>query len=208
MHRYIEKRAEKVKEKIEEDINSNLNMIEDCFSHFLNGKERKFIEYYNSTVLKGGKINFREFSKQWVLRLSKDFYADFENDYEKRIDEIRNKRDIIDFYISYCIPKEGRTQHSFCSKLFHTIIPDKFPPVDSKLRKEFGLINENYLLSILIIKKAYKDYIRDNKDKIEKIREKLFRQKKFGILQINEISSIRIIDMFYRHCVQPKSRKR
>lgn len=198
MDRYIEKKTEKVKEKIEEDINSkNLSEIEDCFNYFLNDKELNFIKFYNSTVLGREKIKFREFSKQWVLRLGKNFYTDFDNEYDERINEIKKKRDIVGFYITYCMPEGENVQHSFCSKLFHTILPEEFPPVDSKLREKFHLLNENYLLSILIIQKAYEDYIRDNKDKINKIRE-ILSQKKFELLQIYKISNIRIIDMFYR----------
>jgi len=211
MDRYIEKKAEKVKEKIEEDINSkNLSEIKDCFNYILNDKELKFIEYYNSTVLKGKKIDFEEFSKQWGLIFAKDFYANFnkvfKKDYDKRINEIRKKRDIIDFYIRFCIPKEGYIQHSFCSKLFHTILPEEFPPVDSNLINRFKLKNESYILSIFIIKKAYEEYIKNNEDKIDKIREILSKEK-FKDLQIKKISNIRIIDMFYRWYIKNKSIK-
>jgi len=205
MHRYIEKKAKRVKEKIEEVIKKNLSEIEDCFNYFLNDKELNFIKYYNSTVLEGMKIDFGEFSKQWGLRLRKAFYADFDKERDKRINEIREKEDIVDFYISYCIPKKGNIQHSFCSKLFHTILPDKFPPVDSNLRNVFKLQNESYILSILIIKKAYEDYIRDNKDKINEIQGIL---RKFELLQIDKISDIRVIDMFYRCYANNKSTKK
>ncbi len=208
MDRYIEKKAKKVKEKIEEDISSkNLNEIENCFNYFLNEKELNFIKYYNSTVLKRKKINFREFSNQWGLRLSKNFYTDFDNECDKRMSEIREKKDIVGFYIRYCIPDKGKIQHSFCSKLFHTILPKEFPPVDSKLIDRFKLGGESYILRILIIKKAYEDYIRDNKDKINEIKYVLSKPK-FSKLQIDKISDIRIIDMFYRCCVNNKSTKK
>ncbi len=207
MVRYIEEKAKKVKEIIEEDINSkNLNEIEDCFNCFLNDKELKFIKYYSSTVSGREKIKFKDFTKQWGLRISKKFYTNFDKEHDNRINEIREKKDIVDFYIRYCIPKEGRIQHSFCSKLFHTILPEEFPPVDSNLINRFKLKNESYILSILIIKKAYEEYIKNNEDKIDKIREILSKEK-FKDLQIKKISNIRIIDMFYRCYAKTKSSK-
>ena len=126
LKRYIERKSEKVKEILEKDINpKRLNEIENCFNYYLI-HEKIFLDYYNKTVIELNKdeINFVEFGNQWrLLRSNKDFYVKFNKvfgkEYDKGINEIRKKGDIVSFYDKYCVPNEGKIQHSFCSKLFH-----------------------------------------------------------------------------------------
>jgi|GEM_PF-2556742 len=203
MDRYIEKKAEEVKKILEEITPEGEKKIKDCFSYFLNNKkEMKFIDYYKKTVLEKDKINFVNFRNQWGLqRANKDFYVNFNKvfgkEYDKGISEIREKKDIVGFYVTYCMPEGENVQGSFCSKLFHTIFPEEFPPVDRNLRNTFKLQNESFILAILIIKKGYKEYIQDNENKFKHIRDVLPNEK-FNELKINKISNIRIIDMFCR----------
>ena len=89
-----------------------------------------------------------------------------------------------------------KSPSSFCSKLFHTVLPNEFPPVDNPIKNRFNLQNEDFIDSVLIIKKGYELFLEDNQDKIHLIKGVLSKPK-FAELRVNELSDIRILDMYY-----------
>ena len=189
------KKAILVKNKIEEDLRKE--DIEKFFDKFQEDQRTlSFIEYYNKTVLDKERIKFGKFSYQWALHLPKKFYTFFDKNYDFMISEIRGKENITDFYNRFCIDNLGKKRGSFCSKLFHTILPSKFSPVDNQIRKRFNLQNEDFITSILIIKRGYELFIKENTKLINLIRKTLSKSK-FSYLRIKELSDIRILDMYY-----------
>jgi len=201
MNQYILSKAILVKEKIEEDFRKE--DFEKFFDKFQHDKRTlSFIKYYNKTVLDKERIKFSEFSYQWALHLSKKFYTSFDINYDSMISEIKNKKDIEDFCERFCIDNLGKRRKirgSFCSKLFHTILPSEFPPVDNQIRKRFNLQNlqkEDYVESIIIIKRGYELFIKENPKLINLIR-KILSKNRFSYLRINELSDMRILDMYY-----------
>ncbi len=198
MKDYIESKAVLVKKKIEEDFKElDGKDLERFFDRFQNDKRTlSFINYYNKTVLDREKIKFSTFGYQWALHLTRKFYTFFDENHDSMINEIKNKKKIRDFHNSFCIDNLGKRRGSFCSKLFHTVLPSEFPPVDNAIRKRFELNNEDFITSVLIIKMGYELYIKDNQEKINLFR-KILSKDKFSYLRINELSNIRILDMFY-----------
>jgi len=198
MDKNIELRSDLIKKKIEDDLDSiDEEYLEKFFDKFKWDKRTlSFIKYYNKTVLDEIRIKFSTFTYQWALHLTRKFYTYFDENYDKVINEIKTKKDLINFYNNFCIDELGIRRGSFCSKLFHTILPSEFPPVDNAIRKHFGLNNEEFIVSVLIIKKGYEKYIQDNRKKINLIRN-ILSKNKFSYLRINELSDIRILDMFY-----------
>ncbi|VVB82415.1 Uncharacterised protein [uncultured archaeon] len=186
-----------VKKQIEKDFSKlNARKIENFFEKFLKDKRNKdFIDYYNRTVLNEEKIDFGEFKSQWGIQgMKKTFYSFFNKNYKKLQKEIIKERDIKKFFEKYCCKE--RNEYTFCTKLFHTILPREFPPVDNAIRNKFGLQEEEFMESVLIIKKAYEKFIDKNPKKIEAIREVL-SQSKFDYLRPERLSDIRILDMYY-----------
>lgn len=142
------------------------------------------------------RIKFSEFSYQWALHLTKKFYTYFDENYDFLINEIINRKNIKDFHDRFCIDNLGKRRGSFCSKLFHTILPSEFPPVDNPIRKRFNLQNEDFITSVLVIKRGYELFTKENSELINLIRKMLLKNK-FSYLRINELSDIRILDMYY-----------
>ncbi len=118
----------------------------------------------------------------------------FNKNFDMFKEEIKKEKDIRNFFEKYCC--RVRKESSFCSKLFHSILPDEFPPVDNFIRKKFNLQKEEFIKSVLIIKRGYKLFTEENPDKIDQIR-KLLSKPKFDYLRINKLSDIRILDMYY-----------
>lgn len=196
----IEEFLRKVIEKDFENLDEQ--KLEDFFNKFINDKSFSFINYYNKTVLDREKINFREFvsPKNWAIRgMDREMVEYFNNNYNKLKEEILREKDISKFFKIYCCrEKDGRKRRegSFCSKLFHTFLPHEFPPVDSNIRKHFGLKYNHFINDVLLVKKGYQQFIKENSKIIKKIREVLSKNI-FSKLRIKELSDIRILDMYY-----------
>jgi len=187
-----------VKQIIEEDFKElNEQELENFFDSFQRDKRTlSFIAYYNKTVLDKEKINFATFSYQWALHLTKAFYTYFDNNYDSLINRITEKKDIREFHNRFCIDNLGKRRGSFCSKLFHTILPAEFPPVDNPIKRHFKLQKEEFIDSVLIIKQGYELFIKENPKQLTLIK-KVLSKDKFFYLRIAELSDIRILDMYY-----------
>jgi len=197
MEQEFESKANFVKIQIEKDFNAlNELELEQFFEKFKDDKRTfSFLEYYNKTALDKEKIDFGEFKRQWAIQgMTKEVFNFFSDNFEKLKEEINKEKDIKKFFEKYCCTV--RKEASFCSKLFHTILPDEFPPVDNPIKNKFHLQKEEFIKSVLIIKHGYKLFIAENSDKIKLIR-KLLSKPKFAYLRINELSDIRILDMYY-----------
>jgi len=197
MEQHLESKPILVKKKIEEDFKKfNERELERFFDKFQNDERTiLFIKYYNKTALDKERIKFGEFKHQWAIQgMTKDVYNYFDRNYDELKKEIIREKNIRAFFEKYCVKK--RREGSFCSKLFHTILPSEFPPVDNPIRKRFNLQNEEFITSVLIIKNGYELFIKENSKLINLIR-KVLSKSKFAYLRIDELSDIRILDMYY-----------
>jgi len=194
MNKYIKSRAILVKKKIEEDFGKE--NVEFFFDKFKGDKRTvSFIEYYNKTILDKEKIRFGKFKYQWAIQgMPKSFYTYFDKNYDELIKEIKKDKNIETFFKKYCI--HDRKEVSFCSKLFHTILPSEFSPLDTAIRKRFNLDREDSIKNVLIIKRGYELFIKENSELMNLIR-KILSKSKFSYLRINELSNVRILDMYY-----------
>lgn len=196
--------GKKVKEKIKEDFqNLNERQLEYFFDKFISDPTFSFIKYYNKTILDREKIDFKEFvsPKNWAIRgIDKETIEYFNKNYDKLKEEITREKDISKFFETHCYRKRKngriRREGSFCSKLFHTFLPQEFPPVDSNIRKHFDLKDDNFIKDVLLVKEEYQQFIKKNPEIIRKIRIILSKDKFFE-LRAKELSDVRILDMYY-----------
>lgn len=194
---YIELKAIAVKRQIGEDLSSiTVETIEKLFSDSLKDKRViSFLNYYNKVVLDKGNIDFGEFKHQWAIQgMKKRTYQEFSNHFGERKKEIIKEKNIRDFYNKYC--RTERNEAAFCCKLFHTILPNEFPPLDNPIRKYFKLHRMDFIDTVLIVKRAYELFIKDNRDKVQFMRKTLLKPK-FSIIRVSEISDLRLLDMYY-----------
>ncbi len=194
---YIDSKAAEIKKQIEKEIipltsKDILELFNDAIE---DNRSLSFINYYNKTVLDKETINFGEFKRQWAIQgMKKYIYQDFDKNFKERKLEIIKEKNIKDFYNKYC--RIERNEAAFCGKLFHTILPDEFPPLDNPIKNHFKLQNTDFIESVLIVKKAYGLFIKENQDKVQMIRTNLSKTK-FEIIRINELSDFRLLDMYY-----------
>ena len=194
---FIDLKAIEVKSKIENDVaGMTAAEIDKFFTKKLFDKRViSFTKFYNKTVLDKERFNFGEFKHQWAIQgMKKHIYQYFEDNFEELKREIINEKNILSFYNKYC--RKERNEASFCCKLFHTSLPDEFSPLDNPIREHFKLQRIDFMESFLIVKKAYELFIKDDKDQIQMIRD-ILNKPKFKVLRVNEISDLRLMDMFY-----------
>jgi hypothetical protein len=201
MEEELESKANFVKIQIQRDFNAlSESDLEIFFEKFKDDKRTlSFLEYYNKTVLDKQNIDFGQFKRQWAIQgMTKKVCTFFNERFDELKEEIEKEQNVKTFFEKYCCPPctERRKEASFCSKLFHTILPDEFPPVDNPIRRKFHLQKEEFIESILIIKRGYNLFAQENPDKINLIR-RLLSKPQFAYLRVNELSDIRILDMFY-----------
>lgn len=197
MNNEFESKANSVKIQIEKDFNAlDESELVEFFKKFKDdSRTLSFLEYYNKSVLDKEKIDFGEFKRQWAIQgMTREVFNFFTENFNELKEEIKKERDIKSFFEKYCCTV--RKEASFCSKLFHTILPDEFPPVDNPIKKKFHLQKEEFIKSVLIIKRGYQLFIKENQDKINLIK-KILSKPEFAYLRISELSDIRILDMYY-----------
>ena len=191
-----------ISKKISLDFSGlDIEKIPDFFKRIIDDKRmRGFFEFYNETVLDKKDFTYGTFKYQWGIQgMKKETMNYFNSKYRLIKEEIINENDIIKFYENHCTDKtEGvyRKEGSFCSKLFHTYHPDETPPMDNPIRGYFELQNVEFIKGVVILREGYQKAVEENKDYIGSIRKKL-DTKEFSFLRINELSDIRILDLFY-----------
>jgi len=187
-----------INKKIEEDFrNLDEKEIEKFFDNFKNDKRTlSFINYYNRTVLDKERIKFSEFSYQWALHLPKEFYSRFDENYDFLIGEIKSKKNIKEFHNKFCIDARGKRMGSFCSKLFHSILPSEFTPLDTPIRRYFGLQKEEFIEAVMMVKEGYSLFSKEKPELINSVRE-LLSKDKFSYMRVKEVSDMRLLDMYY-----------
>lgn len=190
-------RFDEIKIQIENDIASvTAEDLDIFFTESLNDKRAiSFLNYYNKTVLDKEIINFGEFKHHWAIQwMRKQVYQEFDNHFEETKQEIIKNKDIVAFFNKYC--RTERDEAAFCCKLFHTILPNEFPPLDNPIRKHFKIHRMDFIESLLVVKKAYELFIGDNMKTIHLFRQKL-QEPKFKFFRVRELSDLRILDMYY-----------
>ncbi len=168
---------------------------ESLFNSFeLDNRTLSFIGYYNRTVLDNERIRFGEFKHQWAIQgMTGEVIKYFDDNYDALRNEILEEKNIKRFYLRHCI--SVRKEASFCSKLFHTHLPNDFPPLDNPIRNQFNLGKEEFIKNVLIVRDAYKQFIEDNGVYIKMVRS-ILSDPKYSYLRASELSDIRIIDMY------------
>ena len=189
--------ASLVYKQIQQDfVSLNMCDLERFFNSF-RGDNRvlSFIRYYNRTVLDKERFDFGEFKHQWAIQgMTKEVIDYFDSNYDNFKKEIIEEKNLKKFFIRYCC--RVRKEASFCSKLFHTFLPDEIPPLDNPIKKMFHLQNEEFINSVFVVKIGYRMFSKNHTDKIESIRA-LLSKPQFKYLRVNELSDLRILDMYY-----------
>lgn len=122
----------------------------------------------------------------------------------KEIVALLEKKDFLSLYDSYFqqqdTSKNGPSnQGCFWGKLIHLIYPTEYAAIDNAQRKLLKTNNNLFIIDYFVINLAYKKWIKDNPDKIKKIRNitlKVYKSANLELQNPTALSDLRLLDIF------------
>ena len=115
-----------------------------------------------------------------------------------------DKNDLVSIYLDYFAHasiKHGtkfvkKNLASFFAKFIHTFRPNEYCALDNPIKNYFGLSNESFYLSFLIISTAYKSWINDNTHMIAQVREQL-KLNRVANNYSNQMTDLKLLDLIF-----------
>jgi hypothetical protein len=187
--------------------NNDLLLINEHFTCRLKSKQfRDFQEYYFKT-LNNQELVFKEFRQKYSLqgidRLTLQRLDDNKNEIFNLIKSDNISELYFKFFTKVKIPRKDKIIEknlgSFFTKIVHTFRPTEYTPLDMPLRNFFGLNDESYLVSCIIVSNAYKLWTADKKNRVrvESLKKHLYDICKNKSLAIDKISDMRLLNLIF-----------
>lgn len=197
--------ADICKNTIDEIVNTDLKK-----SHLDDKASKSFQDYY-FTILDNEELYFSstnffsQFKKQYALQgIDNDSLNKFEKEKEDILRKIRED-DLATLYFEkfYKVAvKDGagfkkKNLGSFFTKLVHTFRPDEYCALDNPIKNYFGLSQESFFISFLIISSEYKKWATDNNELHNIIKEKLQQADNQGIMKFDKLTDLKLLDLIF-----------
>lgn len=213
-HNYLDNLKQIVTKRISSEIKeTTIDEILDEIIHLCDIKPEfvAFQKYYFSILenekylFKKEPAFFREFKVKYSIQVIDKEYLD---ELENRKSEIYNR--IINnqlselffdfFYKAKIKTKKGdilKNLGSFFSKLVHTYSPNEYCALDNPIKNYFGLKNESFYISFIVISSAYKNWVLENENLIKTIRYKFEQNDVNSHFQHDKISDMKLLDLIF-----------
>ena len=211
---YIEKLKKSAYDRISEVINEktidyivNVDLVK---SHVEDKNASSFHKYYLKTLKDEKyyfKVNnfFREFKREYSLQgIDNDFLDKLEGCKDNILNDIRDDR-LADLYFKNF--KRAEIRHgsktinkelgSFFSKLVHTFRPNEYCALDNPIKKYFGLKNESFFVSFLIISAEYKHWANDNNSIVQEIKNRFKQADSKNIIEHERLTDLKLLDLIF-----------
>jgi hypothetical protein len=193
----------------ETTIDEILNEIID-----LCNKKPKFLDFqkYYFTILENEKYLlkkepafFREFKVKYSIQvIDKEYLDELENRkyeiYNRIINNQLSELYFERFYKAKIKTKKGdklKNLGSFFSKLVHTYSPNEYCALDNPIKNYFGLKNESFYISFIVISSSYKYWASENENLMKTIRNKFEQKDTNGCFQHDKISVMKLLDLIF-----------
>jgi hypothetical protein len=176
-------------------------------------KKPKFLDFqkYYFEILEDEKYLFNEptFFRKFKVKYSiqvidKEYLDDLENHKSEIYNRIINNQLselFFDFFYKAKIKtKKGdilKNLGSFFSKLVHTYSPNEYCALDNPIKNYFGLKNESFYISFIVISSAYKNWVLENENLIKTIRYKFEQNDVNRHFQHDKISDMKLLDLIF-----------
>ncbi len=136
--------------------------------------------------------------------IDNEFLERLEKKKEKMLSQIYNN-DLSQLYFSTF--NKARIKHgngfkeknlgSFFTKFVHTFQPNTYCALDNPIKEYFGLKNESFFISFLIISAAYKKWVTENRKIILSIREQFKKSDKQQIINHKKLTDLKLLDLIF-----------
>jgi hypothetical protein len=171
---------------------------------------RTFQQFYFNTDAQSRSDYFNLFRKHYSLQGVDNGYIDNLNRNKDAIFKGIRDKDLLGVYkeffykqkITHGATHRDKSLGSFFTKLCHTVEPELYTPMDNPMRTHFGLQDESFPMTMLIISSAFKKWCDDNPDKTKEIKQELAlamsNDKRIGVsVSASQITDMKLMDMIY-----------
>jgi len=195
---------------IKKHFNDNIDNEKNTREHF-----KMFQEYYfkildNKNEYLSSEFFFKFRQKYSIQGVDTDFLKHLELNKQEIINLIESN-DLSNLYFRFfnCVKiKHGESTieknfGSFFTKLVHTFKSQEYSPLDIPIKNFFGLENESYFISLIVISKAFSKWSNENKERIGELRLLLIDSIKINLKEINndnlelKISDMKILNLIF-----------
>ncbi|MBX7242341.1 MAG: hypothetical protein K1X92_11380 [Bacteroidia bacterium] len=211
---YLNRQARAVTKKITADLckeNSEDGIIK-IFTFHLNDKNSSnFQKYYSSITtneqnfLDKEKNFFKEFKSKYALSgIDNKYLQKLEDSKTEMLQRLANN-EIVELYFDYFEKAEIRYNQtiiyknlgSFLSKFAHTFNPNHYCALDNPIRTYFGMDKESFFMAFLIMSAAYKEWVNENPQLMQRIREIWIALCKDKKVEYIHFSDLKLLDLIY-----------
>jgi hypothetical protein len=210
---YIESLTQSVLSKISKNLCEGENLdwaISRLRFHINDSRSAKFQKYYFQILCNKDRFLadldfFKTFKYQYSLQGIDNEYLNFLNAAKPVILKLIDDRELSSLYLDYFA--KAKIKHgvasiekdlaSFFTKHVHTFLPEEYCALDNPIKNYFGLKNESFFAAFIIISDAYKFWLKNNKQGIERIRNEIDALDKNNILPNGQLTDIKILDLIF-----------
>jgi len=213
---YLERNSDKVLWKIIEILKNPSS--ESLFQeHFVNRADNEknsrnhffsFQNYYFETLGKIDEIESIDFKQKYSLQGVTSAYLNKLNESKPEIISLLENEQLSELYFKYFHFQELETKAgnktkslgSFFTKLVHTYKPSEYTPVDRPMKDFFGLNNESYFVSMIVISRAFKKWAIENGNIISEFKDLLIdymAKENHMVIDKTKITDIKVMDTIF-----------
>jgi hypothetical protein len=148
---------------------------------------------------------FRKFKIKYSLQFIDNEYLDeLENHKSEIYNRIINNQ-LSELYFEHFYKAKIKTKNeytlknlgSFFSKLVHTYRPYEYCALDNPIKNYFGLKNESFYISFIVISSAYNNWVIENENLMKTIRHKFEQKFTNSCFEHDKISDMKLLDLIF-----------
>lgn len=210
---YLEDLEKEIIKRISEVINEKtLSSVinNDLAFHIKDKSSSNFQQFYfrslnNPDFYFGSNDFFKQFKSNYSLQGIDNQYLELLEKNKSEIYDLIKQNELSKLYLKYFAKAQIKQKNgivtknlgSFFVKLVHTFQPNKYCALDNPIKNYFGLMNESFFIAFCIISKVYREWTKENKNLVKKIRQRLKKIDKQGIIANNETTDLKLLDLIF-----------
>ncbi len=199
---YLNQSVENVSKHISADINEK--MIGHVFRKLFASPNKIRLNRYYFSITDNEAAYFADgffhtFKKRYTLQgLSNQFLERLETN-KREIRMLLRKGELGVLYFRFFQQDEPEKYlGSIFTRLVHAFFPHQYCSLDAQVKEYFGLRYDSYFIAMHIISKAYLQVAAQYPEWIGLIKTTLQQTDEYGIFRNEQVTDIKLLDLFYR----------
>lgn len=86
---------------------------------------------------------------------------------------------------------------SFFTKVVHTFKPNSYCALDMQIKNYFGLEKDSYLISLIVISKAYRNWSSNNLKLVSSLKDSIKEYDTYNVIKQEKLSDLKLLDLIF-----------